>query len=461
MFFTKSRIFLAVCFSSSLGLAFGLSVSMVVVLSICILAVILISIFWQFRSIRVLGCSGLVLAVSLYYSNRQQPVDLSEYYEKKIDVRMVITEDPNIDGQKMSFLARSSEVAGKSTSAVIYISLPRYPTYEYGTELLVNGKLQEPKEFLMRTNASGIMSSPKVSEARPGKGNVIKENLFKLKHTILLRIGRIIPEPQAGLLGGLLLGTRGLRDDLAEKFRLTGTSHIIAVSGSNVTIVAVFLDKLLRRFGRSVSFYGSLAGITGFVLITGATAAVVRAGLMGGLVLVAANSGRLFSSVNALALAATTMLWQNPKIFLYDIGFQLSFSAFAGILFVQPFLEERFPNAPGAIKNFLFPTLAAQATTSPVILYHFGNFSIISALTNMLVLPFISFAMLFGFLALFIPFVPYIAWLVLAYIIKMIELTASIPGAGLSNLKFPLWALIIYYLVLLTILLWKPKPKVS
>jgi competence protein ComEC len=162
------------------------------------------------------------------------------------------------------------------------------------------------------------------------------------------------------------------------------------------------------------------------------------------------------------------MMASNPKLLEFDIGFQLSFGALAGLLFVHPKLAEWLP-----YKNFftdaIYPTIAAQISTAPLILYHFGNFSVVSVLTNFLVLPAIPIAMMVGFVTLLagyvLPFFGGLAgaatWAVLEYVILAVGWTSKIPGASLSELPFPFWAMVLYYLVLIVILRWTPTPKMA
>jgi len=247
-------------------------------------------------------------------------------------------------------------------------------------------------------------------------------------------IEKILPEPQASFLAGLLLGfDKNIPKDLLENFNTTGTRHIIALSGYNITIIASLIMGFLLWLGfwRKHAFVIAVIAIIFFVLLTGASASASRAAIMGILVLISQQAGRLSNPRNLLASAAFLMLLKEPTVLFNNIGWQLSFAATIGIIYLSPCLK-RLP-------EILKTTLSAQITVMPLILFYFHQISLISPLANLLVLPIIPITMLVGFLAvasgvLYTPigtFLAWPAWLFLSYEIKIIELLAKIPLAGL------------------------------
>jgi competence protein ComEC len=463
MALTKSRIFLGACSAAIVGLGFGSGWAMGSFVIPGMVAVAAVTVFWQSRWCRAAGLVFLALAWSAWFGQRQMPDDLGTHLGRTLEFRAVIVDDPVPSDKSLRFAAALKEIDGERAEARLLVTLPRYPAYGYGDELVMSGKLAPVSEFNLKANAAAETVFPKVLAHEPGHGNLFQRTLYRLKAAMLGVISRIVPEPESALLGGILLGTRDFSDELSGQFRTTGTAHIVAISGFNVTIVAGIFDAMLRRFGRKVSFYGSLLGILGLVVITGAQASVVRAGIMGAFVLLAQRAGRMYASVNALLLTGCIMLVQNPKLLQFDLGFQLSFAALFGLMFVQPRLDSAFPNFP--LKAHLFPTVSAQVTTTPLLLHNFGNFSFISVLANLLVLPVIPWAMLVGFISVLagmaLPaaglWLGAASWFVLAYIIKAIGICARLPGAAVSGIPFPLWAAVLYYLILIACLKWKPK----
>ncbi|HVY68211.1 MAG TPA: ComEC/Rec2 family competence protein, partial [Patescibacteria group bacterium] len=313
--------------------------------------------------------------------------------------------------------------------------------YFYGDWVLLEGKLQEAKNFddfdyqkyLQRYNIYAVERYPDVLVLKSRQLNPVKYGLLRLKGAFAARVGQLLPEPEASLLLGILIGARKtLPQQVVDNFNDTGTSHIIAVSGFNITIIISSLAAGAYLLGRRASFYLSLACLLAFVVIAGASASVVRAALMGLLLLAALNIGRQYAIVPALFFAALLMLLQNPKILFWDVGFQLSFAATLGIIYFLPVLQktaEHWPELWG-IKTLLLTTLAAIAATLPLILYTFGRLSLSAPLANILVLPAVPLTMLLGFLTVLPLAGPGFAllarWL-LAYILKVIAVLAALP----------------------------------
>jgi len=248
-------------------------------------------------------------------------------------------------------------------------------------------------------------------------------------------IEKILPEPQASFLAGLLFGLdKNIPKDLLEDFNKTGTRHIIALSGYNITIIASLIMGFLLWIGfwRKHAFYIAIIAIIFFVLLTGASASVSRAAIMGILVLISQQVGRLSNPRNLLALAAFLMIFKEPTALLNNIGLQLSFAATIGIIYLSPYLKK--------LPEILATTLSAQIAVAPIILFYFRQISLISPLANLLVLPIIPITMLAGFLATVIGvlfpligiFLAWPAWLFLSYEIKIIGLLAKVPFAGLN-----------------------------
>jgi len=248
-------------------------------------------------------------------------------------------------------------------------------------------------------------------------------------------IEKILPEPQASFLAGLLFGfDKNIPKDLLEDFNKTGTRHIIALSGYNITIIASLIMGFLLWLGfwRKHAFAIAVIAIIFFVILTGASASVSRAAIMGILVLISQQVGRLSNPRNLLALAAFLMIVKEPTSLLNNIGLQLSFSATIGIIYLSPYLKK--------LPEILKTTLSAQIAVSPLILFYFRQISLISPLANLLVLPIIPITMLIGFVAVLIGtiyapigmFLAWPSWLFLSYEIKIIELLAKVPFAGLN-----------------------------
>lgn len=219
---------------------------------------------------------------------------------------------------------------------------------------------------------------------------------------------KTLPSPMSSLAAGILLGVKGqMPYEFYQQLVNTGTLHIVAASGFNVTIVAsVLMACASKLWKRGVAIGVGIVGIVIYVIMAGASASVVRAGIMGSLTLIAYYFGRPAEARRLLWVTAGAMLLYSP-LYMVDVGFQLSVFATAGLLYLEPVLrknvEQRISNiewAAGFLAEYFYPTLAASIATLPIIWWHFGRISWISPLVNMLVLPLLPLIMFLAALTL-------------------------------------------------------------
>ncbi len=271
-------------------------------------------------------------------------------------------------------------------------------------------------------------------------------------------VNSIIPAPQSALANGLLFGgSDRLPSHLAQDFSLTGMTHIVAVSGYNVSIIVATVIGALIFCGlyRKHAVVGAMIAVFLFVALIGFPASGVRAAIMGTLVLVAAAYGRVTHAYGAIFTAAALMLIFNPLLLRYDVGFQLSFLATLGIVAVYPLLEKYFVSKKTAfgIVDIILVTLSAQIFVLPIIAYHFQALSLLSLLANVLVLPIIPATMLFVFLMivtsfLFLPaafFFGWIAHFLLSYEIFVIQTLAEVPWNHIPVTHVSVFFFLVYY----------------
>jgi ComEC/Rec2-related protein len=211
------------------------------------------------------------------------------------------------------------------------------------------------------------------------------------------RIDDSLGRPESALAAALLSGERtAIPTQVKDNFRASGLSHLLAVSGYNVTIVTSLLLLVLKNRAPPLArLCISLLGIALFVIGAGASAAVVRAGIMGGLTALALQGGRRAIGHRALLLAAASMVLLQPWLVVFDIGFQLSMAATLSILVVGPHLQKVFAQVPEflALRTNLATTLSATIGTLPLITFHFGTVPLLSIPANVLAAPFIPIAM--------------------------------------------------------------------
>ncbi len=363
----------------------------------------------------------------------------------------------------------------REVKGTVLVRAPRYPEYDYGDELEIEGLLETPpeledfsyREYLARQGIHSILRRSQISLINRGRGSPLTRALLAFKRQAQRVIALILPEPQAALLTGILLGVEtGIPADLRQAFSATGTAHIIAISGFNISIIAgVFSGLSIRLFGKRRAMPVALAGIIVYTILVGASAAVVRAAIMGCLYVIATHYGRQTQALTLLMAAAMLMTLINPQT-LWDVGFQLSFAATLGLILYTPVLQSWFERllskvfSPGTVKQAvellngaLIVTLAATITTMPIIVYHFRQLSLATLFSNFAVLPAQPGVMLLGGLAtiaglIWLPLgqvLGWIAWLFLTYTIRMVEITASFPYASLNLGRFSPSLVWLYY----------------
>lgn len=402
----------------------------------------------------------------------------------QIGVTGVVVAEPDRRAQftNLRVKAESVQLADGARTEVhgsLLVKAPVYTQAFYGDCITVTGMLETPpvfdtfsyRDYLARQGIYSLMRAESLTIAASHQGFRAWEYVLRFKAHALARLLRIMPEPQASLLAGILLGVEsGIPQELNEAFAATGTSHIVAISGFNLTIIAgVFIELARWAVGRKSEVPVALAGVWLYTLLVGASAAVVRAAVMGSVAVISRHAERSVHGPTSLAFAAFAMSLHNPWV-LWDLGFQLSLAATAGlILFTDPLtslfrrLLERFTSPEraetllGWLSEALIVTLAAQITTTPIIVAKFQRLSLVTLLTNFLILPVQTFVMLFGAVALLgaLVWLPlgqmlgWLAWVFLTYTIEVVRWTATFPWASVpvGRLRLPLlWG---YYAALI------------
>ena len=279
----------------------------------------------------------------------------------------------------------------------IIIYADSYPEFSYGDLLTVSGIIQQ--------SSSGnfyFMSFPKVKLIKTGQGSQIKQFLFAFKDKFTNSFRPLLPAEESALLEGLLTGdTADFSPAFKEAIRQSGMSHIVALSGYNISIIGIALSFLLGYFlTPQKAFYFSVTAIILFVVMTGASASAVRAAVMGIILLIAKRTGRLYNFRNSIVITAALMALFDPQVLAYDIGFELSFGALIGIIYIMPILEKLFRvDTVGFLswKANALATLSSQIIVLPLLLYYFQQFNLFSIIANILILEAIPLTMLLGF----------------------------------------------------------------
>ena len=283
-----------------------------------------------------------------------------------------------------------------------------YPQYAYGDILKVSGKVSKST-----SGRSNIVSFPRIELVEKSRGNALRSFLFSVKRTLVESLARVLPQEKSAFIAGILFGEKSeFSEGFKEALKKSGTTHLVALSGYNVSIIAITLSNVLSYFwNRRRVFWLSTAFIILFVLMTGAEESVVRAAFMGVIFLISERSSRLYSFRNAVTLTAFVMLLLNPKLLIFNVGFQLSFMALIGLIYLKPVLEKLFHIVKKETflnwRENLLQTFSAQIAVLPVVLSAFGYFSPLSLFPNVLILEFMPLTMFLGFMTAFVGVVSY------------------------------------------------------
>jgi competence protein ComEC len=353
--------------------------------------------------------------------------------------------------------------------------------FSYGDLIRVEGSIATPasnedfsyREYLINLGIYSYSYYPSTQLLQHGRGNFIKSALYGFKQNALDKVYTLFPDPEASLMAGILLGVEaGIPQAVQEAFRETGTSHIIVISGFNITIIAALFALLFSRIlGKGKGALVAAAGIILYTLLVGANAAVVRAALLGLLTLMGRQFGRRQVGLNSLAFTGALMVMVTPNV-LWDVSFQLSFAATLGIMvyaepltnwfirFTSKFIaREKVERLAGPVGEYFLLTLAAQITTLPLMIYYFKRLSLTSIIANPLILPAQPPVMVLGGLSVlsgmvFQPagqLIAWTAWPFMAYTIRVVEWLAGILHGSipLGQVAFPLIA--IFYGILFAV----------
>lgn len=292
----------------------------------------------------------------------------------------------------------------------VRLTLQRYPVVAYGDAIRFTAPLSAPSD------ASGYLRKERIhATARfpsefaivgSGHGSVVLARLLAFRDSVQQRFERVFPPESATLMTGLVLGKSGGFDkEFSEKLQATGTTHLVALSGYNIAIIINGLLWILAFvLARPRAVWVALLAVAAFVVMTGAEASVVRAALMAAVMVLAERTGRVYSVQSAIAMTAALMVGFQPMILVFDVGFQLSFLALIGIIYLEPALRRLLPllDQPSVLgwRSSALTTMAAQLMVLPVLIGAFGFFSPLSLITNVLLLVVIPHTMLLGLLVL-------------------------------------------------------------
>lgn len=444
------------------------SVIIGVLITICVIAILISK---KDKKIILAGVCliGLVLGLVRYAS--VAPIDnssqLSHYNGKTVTVIGVISADPDSRETKTNIELKASKILvdnqEKEVGGKLIAYASKYDELKYGDKLEITGKLEEPfessefsyKNYLQIYGIYSVIEKPKISLLERNNESSIISALYNAKHEFKNKIDLVFNEPNAGLFSGIILGDKkGLSEDLTESFRRVGLSHIVVLSGFNITIIAIAIGWLLGFVvPKRAALIIIIIMVGSFVTLTGLQPPAVRAGVMGVIGLLALQLGRQKQALSLLIYAAFLMVLINPFVLRFDPGFQLSVVATAGLVLWGGIFIHFLRFLPKFLSETIGFTLAAQLATLPLLVYYFGQVSVIAPLANILVVALVPFAMLAGFIAILFSFLSVnfgiiigsIANFLLSYTIFIAEKLGSFSFSAIALPKIaPMWIVISY-----------------
>ena len=421
-----------------------------------ILAVIIITaVFYRNKYILTASFAILFFVFGAWLTNgKLENINSQNLDGKNFAGKVLVSKEPIVKDKYQNVIVKNTN------GLKILLNANLYENLKYGDELELKCTLKIPdnktedfdyKMYLAKDGIFYLCQNADYQKTGENRGNKIYLAILDFKNKLSRNINSAIPEPEAALGNGLIFGGNSLLSkDVADNFSKTGLSHIVAVSGFNVTIIAEYLMFLGIFLGlwRKQAFWFAVVGIFLFVLAVGFPSSAIRAGVMGSLLLWAIKNGRLANSFNAIIFAAAVMLLLNPLLLRWDIGFQLSFLATLGIVELSPFWEKfvfkklKF----GGIFETISLTLSATVFVLPVLMYNFHIASIVSLLANFLVLSIIPLTMLLVFLTalaglvwqpIALPFA-WVTFLPLKYIIGVVNYLANLRWSPFLIIVFTL-----------------------
>ena len=448
---------------------------------------------------------GLILAVIVAFfigairyqfslPDDQDPAYILNYAGRSLpdQITGVVVDFPDQRDQIVNLQIKAESIQGKKgeppvpLKGLFLAKAPVETKVSYGDRVLVVGFLKIPpededfnyREYLKRKGIDVYITRAVVEVLESGTGSFFLQVIYSVKARAMSNIYRLWPDPEASLLAGILLGVEsGISEQVQKAFRETGTTHIIAISGFNITIIAGFFSRFFSRImNPRKGAVAALIGISVYTILVGADAAVVRAAVMGGLSIFASQIGRKQHGLNAAALASLVMMLFNPQL-PWDISFQLSLSATLGlVLYADPLtawflrLSSRvFPmdiaeKITQPVSEFVLFTFAAQLTTLPVMIYHFHSFSLTTFLANPAILPVQPPIMVLGGLALILALIWFplgklaapLVYPFVLYTIRVVEWFSRLPikTAHLGQVDI-IWV-IVFYAILAVVTFYYP-----
>ncbi len=390
-------------------------------------------VYGRMWTVPVLGLASCCIGLGYGTAHLGERAPFRSLIGATVTVEGRVREDPSVSASgSVSLQLDTLALESVRMSGALLVSVRGVADVKRGDVVVARGTLEGPLGSFVAS-----MRVPSLREIRrpvPGDvGRVVRDWFAGEVRTV-------INDPQASLGIGFLTGQKSaLPNDVAEALKIAGLTHIVVASGYNLTILVRLARRLFLRFSRYLSTVSSSGMIMAFMAVTGLSPSMVRAGLVSSLSVLSWYYGRSLHPFVLLPVAAAITVAFQPSYVWGDLGWQLSFAAFIGVMVVAPLVQRYFfgEKDAGVLRQILGETLAAHAVTVPIIALSFGTISHVAIIANLLVVPLVPLAMLLTFLSgilaiLHVPFVFIIAvpteWL-LAYMLNVAQYVAGLSWA--------------------------------
>jgi ComEC/Rec2-related protein len=426
-------------------------------------SVVLVGLFsWRRQSRVLIGIVVIVLGFGFGLSRGHNYLQKVQRYDELYLHHVTLRVNALNDGiyakkQQLVFDASGVECEGKQLVGKIAVSGFGEPAILAGDTVLVSGKLYPSRGSYQARMSYAILVVVAHHESIIGR----------VRRNFVAGMQSALPEPLGSFALGLLIGQRAtLPDEVKQDLLIVGLTHIIAVSGYNMTIMLRASKNIFGRRSKRLSTGLALGLVVIFLLLTGSSASIVRAAIISMLSIFATYYGRSFRPLNLIMIAAAITAWLNPAYVWSDIGWYLSFLAFYGVLVVAPLVAQRLPGRlkKSIIVMMIIESLSAEIMTLPIILYIFGQVSFVALAANIIIAALVPLAMVLSLVAglagMFVASVSgWVAWpgrIVLTYMLDAAHSMATVPHVFAQGLGFSLTQMIFTYSLIAstTCLLW-------
>lgn len=447
------------------GFTFGIFLFLISLLSLLFLKIYKD----PYSRVFVIGFFVLVLSFGIgilryEFSEIAGKADYSNLIGGKEILEGIVLSEPDTSGQYQKFVLTIDDCEEKCREVKIMVQTDPYPRVSYGDKVSISGSVESSdtltgdlvgyKSYLAKDGIYLTANFVKTKVVSSGKGNKLKSFLLSAKNSSISKIKSQLVDPQSSLLIGMLLGTKTFSEELNNNFRKAGLSHIVVLSGYNITIVAESVLKVFSFLPKNFSLGFSALGIILFSIMVGGSSTVIRASIMALILIFGRVIRRDYNIGRALFVAGFIMVLINPKILVFDVSFQLSFLATLALVYLSPFLASKLKITDKfGLREIVASTLATQIFVFPLLITKMETVSVVSIFTNLLVLPLVPTIMFLGFLLIVFGFISkilawpfmFLSWILLSFVLLVVSLFSSLPISAIpTNSFFQISVFVIY-----------------